>query len=109
MAPLAGEQILTVLLTVAVHAANATFAEAKRKVAARRVRSEIIRGPVSETKLPAKCHGQAKSVDVAPPPQAHFVPAIRRAPAISGLSQKFYLVQVALCVACMPMYVALRD
>ena len=86
MAPLAGEQILTVLLTVAVHAANATFAEAKRKVAARRVRSEIIRGPVSETKLPAKCHGQAKCIDIAPPPQAHFVPAVRRAPADCGLS-----------------------
>lgn len=65
VAPLAGEHILTVLSTVVVHAAEATFAEARRKVAARRVRSEIIRGPVSETKLPAKCHGQAKSVDVA--------------------------------------------
>ena len=45
VAPLAGEQILTVLSTVGVHAAKATFTEAKRKVAARRKRSEIMRAP----------------------------------------------------------------
>lgn len=48
VAPLAGEQILTVLSTVAVHAADAMLAEAKRKVAARKPRSEIIRGPVQK-------------------------------------------------------------
>jgi len=47
--PLAGEHILTVLLTVGVHAAVATFAEARRKVAARKTRSEIMRCPVSRT------------------------------------------------------------
>ncbi len=54
VAPLAGEQILTVLSTVAVHAAEATFAEAKRKVAARRVRSEIIKGPRFRNKIAGK-------------------------------------------------------
>jgi hypothetical protein len=52
VAPLAGEQILTVLLTVAVHAAEATFTEARRKVAARQARREIIRGPISEPDCP---------------------------------------------------------
>ena len=42
VAPLAGEQILTVLSTVAVHTAEATFAEARRRVAARKARREII-------------------------------------------------------------------
>jgi methyl coenzyme M reductase subunit C-like uncharacterized protein (methanogenesis marker protein 7) len=51
VAPLAGEQIKTVLSTVAVHTAEATFAEAKRKVAARKARIEITRGPISEQKL----------------------------------------------------------
>jgi hypothetical protein len=74
VAPLAGEQILTVLLTVAVHAAEATFAEARRKVAARKKRSEIIRGPRFRTKIAGKRHDQAKCVDIAPPTQAHFVP-----------------------------------
>jgi hypothetical protein len=45
VAPLAGEQILTVLLTVAVHAAEATFAEARRRVAASKARNEFIWGP----------------------------------------------------------------
>jgi hypothetical protein len=48
VAPLAGEQILTVLSTVAVHTAEATFAEPRRRVAARKTRSEITWGPVSE-------------------------------------------------------------
>lgn len=51
VAPLAGEHIFTVLLTVAVHAAEATFAEARRRVAARKARSEIIRGPRFKTKV----------------------------------------------------------
>ena len=45
VAPLTGEQILTVLSTVAVHAAEATFAEARRRVAASKAREEIILGP----------------------------------------------------------------
>jgi methyl coenzyme M reductase subunit C-like uncharacterized protein (methanogenesis marker protein 7) len=45
VAPLAGEQILTVLSTVAVHTAEATFAEARRRVAARKARREITWGP----------------------------------------------------------------
>jgi hypothetical protein len=50
VAPLAGEQMLTVLSTVAVQTANATLAEAKRRVVARKPRSEIIRGPVQKKK-----------------------------------------------------------
>ena len=78
MAPLAGEQILTVLLTVGVHAADATFADPRRRVAARRARSEIIRGPVQK-KNKAKIYLNVpgigpECVDVAPPAQAHFVP-----------------------------------
>lgn len=45
VAPLAGEQILTVLSTVAVHAAEAKFAEARRRVAVSKARNEIIWGP----------------------------------------------------------------
>jgi hypothetical protein len=45
VAPLDGEQMLTVLSTVAVHAAEATFAEARRRVAASTARCEIIWGP----------------------------------------------------------------
>lgn len=51
MAPLAGEHILTVLLTVAVHAAEATFAEARRRVAASKARKEIMRGPPGSEKM----------------------------------------------------------
>jgi hypothetical protein len=45
VAPLTGEQILTVLSTVAVHTAEATFADPRRRVAARKARSEIMRAP----------------------------------------------------------------
>jgi hypothetical protein len=48
VAPLAGEQILTVLSTVGMHTADATLADARRKVAARKPRREITGGPVSE-------------------------------------------------------------
>ncbi|HSK45711.1 MAG TPA: hypothetical protein VLA83_17675, partial [Candidatus Binatia bacterium] len=51
VAPLAGEQILTVLSTVAVHCADATLAEARRRIAARKPRREITRGPVSEQRF----------------------------------------------------------
>jgi hypothetical protein len=54
VAPLAGEQILTVLLTVGEHAATATFAEAKRRVAASKPRNEIIWDPGEEIKLEQK-------------------------------------------------------
>jgi hypothetical protein len=47
VAPLAGEQILTVLSTVAVQTANAVLAEASRKIAARKARSKFTRDPVS--------------------------------------------------------------
>jgi hypothetical protein len=50
VAPLAGEQIFTVLSTVAVHTADATFAEAKRRVDASKARNEIIRGPQDQKK-----------------------------------------------------------
>jgi hypothetical protein len=50
VAPLAGEQILTVLSTVGVHTADAALADARRKVAARKPRKEITQGPVSEQK-----------------------------------------------------------
>ena len=50
VAPLPGEQILTVLSIVVVHTADATLAEARRRVAARKPRSEIIRGPVQNKK-----------------------------------------------------------
>jgi hypothetical protein len=50
VAPLAGEQILTVLSTVAVQTADAALADARRKVAARKPRIEITQGPVSEQK-----------------------------------------------------------
>lgn len=50
VAPLAGEQMLTVLSTVAVQTADARLAEAKRRVVARKPRSEIIRGPVQKKK-----------------------------------------------------------
>jgi methyl coenzyme M reductase subunit C-like uncharacterized protein (methanogenesis marker protein 7) len=49
VAPLAGEQIFTVLSTVAVHCADAMLADARRRVAARKARREITVGPVSET------------------------------------------------------------
>lgn len=48
VAPLAGEQILTVLSTVGVQTADAALADARRKVAARKPRREITQGPVSE-------------------------------------------------------------
>jgi hypothetical protein len=54
VAPLAGEQIKTVLSTVAVHTAEATFAEAKRKVATRKTRSDITRAPFQKKKLKTK-------------------------------------------------------
>ncbi len=47
VAPLAGEQILTVLSTVAVHAADATLADARRKAATQKMRYDITKGPVS--------------------------------------------------------------
>ena len=79
VAPLAGEQIKTVLSTVAVHTAEATFAEAKRKVAARKARSEITRGPISEQKITFKfavnVMAGPECVDIAPPAKARFVPA----------------------------------
>lgn len=50
VAPLAGEQILTVLSTVGVQTADAALADARRKVATRKPRREITRGPVSEQK-----------------------------------------------------------
>lgn len=49
VAPLAGEQILTVLSTVAVHAAEAKFAEARRRVAVSKARSDIS-GPPGQKK-----------------------------------------------------------
>jgi hypothetical protein len=70
VAPLAGEQILTVLSTVGVHTANAALADARRKVAARKPRKEITQGPVSEQKkelpdqLPISGH-----TDATPPAQ----------------------------------------
>jgi methyl coenzyme M reductase subunit C-like uncharacterized protein (methanogenesis marker protein 7) len=52
VAPLAGEQIFTVLSTVAVQVcADATLADARRRVAARKTRREITRGPISKQKL----------------------------------------------------------
>jgi methyl coenzyme M reductase subunit C-like uncharacterized protein (methanogenesis marker protein 7) len=49
VAPLAGEQIFTVLSTVAMQVcAEATLADARRRVAVRKTRSEITRGPFSE-------------------------------------------------------------
>src|SRR5438270_760390 len=50
VAPLAGEPIFTVLSTVGVHTADATFAEARSRVAARKPRREITQGPISEQK-----------------------------------------------------------
>jgi hypothetical protein len=50
VAPLAGEQILTVLSSVAVQTADAALADARRKVAARKPRREITQGPISEQK-----------------------------------------------------------
>ena len=50
VAPLAGEQILTVLSTVGVQTADAALAEARRKVATRKPRRVFTRGPVSEQK-----------------------------------------------------------
>jgi hypothetical protein len=50
VAPLAGEQILTVLSTVAVQTADAALADARRKVATRKPRREITQGPISEQK-----------------------------------------------------------
>jgi hypothetical protein len=50
VAPLAGEQILTVLSTVAVQTADAALADARTKVAARKPRREITQGPISEQK-----------------------------------------------------------
>jgi hypothetical protein len=74
VAPLAGEHILTVLLTVAVHAAEATFTEARRKVAARNARSKFTRDPVSKSKT-KNCRNQllclkvTLGADAAPPAQ----------------------------------------
>lgn len=45
MAPLAGEQILTVLSTVAVHCAEAKLADTRRKVATRKPRRMFTRAP----------------------------------------------------------------
>ena len=63
VAPLAGEQIKTVLSTVAVHTAEATFAEAKMKVAARKARSEITGAPFQNknyVQICRECHGRAR-------------------------------------------------
>ena len=54
MAPLPGEQILTVLSTVAVQTADATFAEARKRVAARKMRSEITWAPFHNRKISFK-------------------------------------------------------
>jgi len=51
VAPLAGEQILTVLSTVGVQTADAALAEARRKVATRKPRRVFTRGPVSEQRV----------------------------------------------------------
>jgi hypothetical protein len=51
VAPLAGEQILTVLSTVGVQTADAALADARRKVAVRKPRREITQGPISEQNL----------------------------------------------------------
>ena len=51
VAPLAGVQMLTVLSTVAVQTADATLAEAKRKVAARKARSKFTWDPISKRKI----------------------------------------------------------
>jgi hypothetical protein len=56
VAPLAGEQILTVLSTVVVHTADATLAHAReksRRDAAENPRMEITQGPRMEQSLPA--------------------------------------------------------
>ena len=82
MAPLAGEQIFTVLSTVAVQVcADATLADARRRVAARKTRREITRGPISEEKLNQiaeptfrpRANAADLKCDVAPPPHAPFV------------------------------------
>jgi len=51
VAPLAGEQILTVLSTVGVQTADAALAEARREVATRKPRRVFTRGPVSEQRV----------------------------------------------------------
>jgi len=51
VAPLAGEQILTVLSTVGVQTADAALADARRKVATRKPRRVFTRGPVSEQRV----------------------------------------------------------
>jgi len=50
VAPLTGEQILTVLSTVGVQTADAALPDARRKVATRKPRRVFTRGPVSEQK-----------------------------------------------------------
>ena len=54
VAPLAGEQILTVLSTVGVQTADAALADARRKVAVRKPRREITQGPISEQNLKSR-------------------------------------------------------
>jgi hypothetical protein len=82
MAPLAGEQIFTVLSTVAVQVcADATLADARRRVAARKTRREITRGPISEEKLnqiaeptfPGHRPMGQIHYDVAPPPMPRLL------------------------------------
>lgn len=81
VAPLPGEQILTVLSTVAVQTAEATFAEAKRRVAARKARREITGAPFQNKRLriaESTYHYEGGSGrltdDIAPPAQAQIVP-----------------------------------
>lgn len=59
VAPLDGEQMLTVLSTVAVHAADAKLADARRKLATRKMRCDITRAPF-QTKL-CYCQGQTRA------------------------------------------------
>ena len=81
VAPLAGEQILTVLSTVAVHCADAKLADAKRNVAARKARSKFTKGPRFKAKLriaEINFHhwGPTRfslTADTAPPAQAQIV------------------------------------
>jgi methyl coenzyme M reductase subunit C-like uncharacterized protein (methanogenesis marker protein 7) len=75
VAPLAGEQIWTVLSTVAVHAAEATFAEARRRVAASKARNEIIWGSrgSEEIRLEQKMPPGTWMRGIAPPAQAQIV------------------------------------
>ena len=76
MAPLAGEHILTVLSTVAVQVcADTTPADAKRKDAARKTRSEITGAPFEKQKIKlcrrlSRHRATTETCDIAPPQEA---------------------------------------